>query len=75
MNCLVDGSLHDPICGSSNLRAYNVKVYKATPENSPFGDPCPCGDDGTEIIHDASDQRLRDWAVKIKEIRENGREE
>ena len=75
VNCLVDGSLHDPICGSSNLRAYNVKVYKATPENSPFGDPCPCGDDGTEIIHDASDQRLRDWAVKIKEIRENGREE
>ena len=26
-----------------------MKVYKATPENSPFGNPVPCGDDGTEI--------------------------
>ena len=29
-----------------------MKVYKATAENSPFGNPVPCGDDGTEIIHD-----------------------
>ena len=27
-----------------------MKVYKATPENSPFGNPVPCDDDGTEII-------------------------
>ena len=61
INCLVNGDNQDPICGSSNLRAYNVKVYKATPENSPLGNPIPCGDDGTEIIHDASDPRLKEW--------------
>ena len=62
INCLVEGENQDPLCGASNLRAYNVKVYKATPENSPFGNPCPCGEDGTEIIHDASDPRLKAWA-------------
>ena len=61
INCLVEGENQDPLCGASNLRAYNVKVYKATPENSPFGNPCPCGEDGTEIIHDASDPRLKAW--------------
>ena len=61
INCLVEGTNQDPLCGASNLRAYNVKVYKATPENSPFGNPCPCGEDGTEIIHDASDPRLKAW--------------
>ena len=69
INCLVEGSNQDPICGSSNLRAYNVKVYKATPENSPFGNPCPCGEDGTEIIHDSSDPRLKEWMPNY-EIRE-----
>lgn len=69
INCLVEGENQDPICGASNLRAYNVKVYKATAENSPFGDPCPCGDDGTEIIHDASDPRLKEWEPDYK-IRE-----
>ncbi len=62
INCLVEGENQDPLCGASNLRAYNVKVYKATAENSPFGNPCPCGEDGTEIIHDASDPRLKAWA-------------
>ena len=51
----------DPICGASYLRAYNVKVYKATADNSPFGNPEPCGEDGTPIICDASDPRLLDW--------------
>ncbi len=61
INCLVEGDDQDPICGASNLRAYNVKVYKATPENSPFGSPVPCGVDGTPIICDASDPRLKKW--------------
>ncbi|QOS68854.1 molybdopterin-dependent oxidoreductase [Eggerthella guodeyinii] len=69
INCLVEGENQDPVCGASNLRAYHVKVYKATPENSPFGNPVPCGDDGTEIIHDASDPRLREWLPNY-EIRE-----
>ena len=61
VNCLVTGENQDPICGSSNLRAYNVKVYKATEENSPFGNPVPCGQDGTPIICDAKDERLLEW--------------
>ena len=61
INCLVTGENQDPICGASNLRAYNVKVYKATADNSPFGNPVPCGNDGTPIICDSSDARLRDW--------------
>ncbi len=69
INCLVNGDAQDPVCGASYLRAYNVKVYKATPENSPFGNPCPCGEDGTEIIHDASDPRLKEWLPNY-EIRE-----
>ena len=61
VNCLIDKDAQDPISGTSNLRAYQVKIYKATPENSPFGNPVPCGSDGTEIIHDASDPRLKEW--------------
>ena len=61
INCLVTGDMQDPICGASYLRAYNVKVYKATADNSPFGNPVPCGEDGTLIICDASDPRLLDW--------------
>ena len=61
VNCLIDRNAQDPISGTSNLRAYQVKIYKATPENSPFGNPVPCGQDGTEIIHDASDPRLKEW--------------
>ena len=69
INCLVDGDAQDPICGASYLRAYNVKVYKATPENSPFGNPVPCGVDGTPIISDATDTRLKAWLPNY-EIRE-----
>ena len=38
-----------------------MKLYKATPENSPFGNPCPCDADGTPIISDSSDPRLKEW--------------
>ena len=69
INCLVDGDVQDPVCGASYLRAYNVKVYKATPENSPFGNPVPCGEDGTPIIYDSSDERLKAWMPNY-EIRE-----
>ncbi len=62
VNCLVSRELRDRHCGAAYLRAYPVKIYKATPENSPFGNPCPCGNDGTEIIHDATDPRLKEWA-------------
>ena len=61
INCLVDKDAQDYITGSSQLRAYPVKVYKATPENSPFGNPCPCGEDGTPVIADSSDPRLKEW--------------
>lgn len=61
VNCLMDKDAQDPISGASQLRALPVKIYKATPENSPFGNPVPCGPDGTEIIHDASDPRLKEW--------------
>ena len=65
VNCLIPWGkdMQDRHCGSGYLRAYCVKVYKATPENSPFNDPVPCGVDGTEIIHTSDDQRLKDWAV------------
>lgn len=61
INCLVHKDEGDPLCGASTLRAYPVKVYKATPENSPFGNPCPCDADGTPVISDANDPRLKDW--------------
>lgn len=62
VNQLVNNDIDDPRCGSAIVRGYPVKVYKATADNSPFGNPCPCTEDGTEIIHDASDARLKDWA-------------
>jgi anaerobic selenocysteine-containing dehydrogenase len=51
----------DPIMASPCMRGFAVRVYKATAENSPFGKPVPCDTDGTEIIHDATDPRLREW--------------
>ncbi|MBQ6453284.1 MAG: molybdopterin-dependent oxidoreductase [Coriobacteriales bacterium] len=68
VNTLVDRYAQDWVLGSSEIRGYLVKVYKATPENSPFGNPVPCGDDGTEIIHDASDPRLKEWQAQIEDI-------
>lgn len=61
INCLVHEHDQDPIQGVSSLRAYLCKVYKATPENSPFGNPCPCDEDGTPIITDPNDPRLKEW--------------
>jgi anaerobic selenocysteine-containing dehydrogenase len=60
-NVLVDPMAADPDTGASMVRGYAVKIYKATPENSPFNNPVPCGNDGTEIIHDSSDPRLKEW--------------
>lgn len=45
INCLVDKYSRDPIYGSTSLRAYLVKIYKATSENSPYGNPIPCSDE------------------------------
>ena len=60
-NCLVDAWAQCEGIGAPQLRGYLAKIYKATPENSPFGNPIPCGNDGTEIIHDSSDPRLKEW--------------
>ena len=49
-----------------------MNVYKATPENSPFGNPVPCGDDGTPIIVSGDDERLKNWYAGILKIRETG---
>ena len=43
------------------MRSTPTIVYKATAENSPFGNPVPCDPNGVECIHDASDPRLREW--------------
>lgn len=61
INCCVDAYAQDPFTGSSQLRAYPAKIYKATEENSPFGNPCPCDADGTPIICDSMDPRLKAW--------------
>lgn len=60
-NRLLEPENQDPIIASSCMRGFAVKVYKATAENSPFGDPIPCDVDGTEIIHSAADKRLKEW--------------
>ena len=70
INLLVDRNDGDTFTGTSTLRAYPVKIYKATPENSPFGNPVPCDDDGTEIITSPTDPRLKEWLPDY----ENGRE-
>ena len=44
------------------MRGYLVKIYKATPENCPNGEVIPCApEDGTPIITDSSDERLKAW--------------
>jgi anaerobic selenocysteine-containing dehydrogenase len=60
-NCLVDPYSQCEGNGAPQLRGYLANVYKATPENSPFNNPVPCGNDGTEIIHSADDPRLKEW--------------
>jgi anaerobic selenocysteine-containing dehydrogenase len=62
INCLVDQYAQDPTLGSTTLRAYLVKVYKATPENCPDGYVVPRDPEtGVEIITSGSDPRLREW--------------
>ncbi len=61
INTLVNKDVRCPISGSTYLRAYNVNIYKATPENSPFGNPVPCNDEGVEMIWQSTDPRLKEW--------------
>ena len=53
-NCMVDRHAQCPHCAATNLRGYAAKVYKAD-------EGVPCGDDGTPIICDSSDERLKAW--------------
>lgn len=60
--CLWDPEGQDKFIASSHMRGVRCKIYKATPENSPYGNPIPCAtEDGTEIIYDSSDPRLKEW--------------
>ena len=61
INCVMDKYAQCWICGASQLRGCPVVVYKATPENSPFGNPVPCDPDGNPVIWEASDPRLKEW--------------
>ncbi|OUO88361.1 hypothetical protein B5F40_12555 [Gordonibacter sp. An230] len=62
INMLVYGFDQDPLCGATTLRGFPVKVYKATPENSPFGNPVPCDPaTGREVITSGEDERLHAW--------------
>ena len=61
-NCLVDSFAQCEGKGAPQLRGYLANVYKATPENSPFNNPVPCGEDGTPIITSSDDPRLKEWA-------------
>jgi anaerobic selenocysteine-containing dehydrogenase len=61
INALMFKDDGDSLCGASTVRALPVKVYKATPENSPNGNPVPCDESGTEIISSADDPRLKKW--------------
>lgn len=61
INCLVDKDAQDPFCGSTQLRAYPVKVYKATPDNCPDGKVIPTDTTGVEIISTSTDPRLKEW--------------
>ena len=51
----------DTVGGCATMRSPPTIVYKATAENSPFGNPVPCDPNGVECIHDASDPRLKEW--------------
>ena len=65
---MVDQYNQDPIIGSTCLRSYLVKVYKATAENSPYGDPVPrATEDGTPIIASPNDERLKQWLPTYEE--------
>ena len=62
IDCIWDPHGQDKFIGSSHMRGVPVKIYKATPENCPNGQVIPCApEDGTQIIADASDPRLKEW--------------
>jgi anaerobic selenocysteine-containing dehydrogenase len=61
INQLVYKDDQDPIMGATAIRAYPVKIYKATPENSPNGEVIPCDEFGTKIIATCDDPRLKAW--------------
>ena len=61
INCVMDPYGQDVVCGAATMRSVPVLVYKATEENSPFGNPVPCDPQGNPCICDASDPRLKEW--------------
>ena len=62
IECIWDPHGQDKFISSHHMRGVPVKIYKATPENCPNGKVIPCApEDGTEIIYDASDPRLKEW--------------
>ncbi len=61
INCVNDPYGQDCVGGCATMRSTPTVVYKATKDNSPFGNPVPCDPNGKECIHDASDKRLRQW--------------
>jgi len=61
INCIMDPHARCWICGATQLRGVPVVVYKATADNSPFGNPVPCDKNGKEVIYRASDPRLKEW--------------
>ena len=70
IECIWDPHGQDKFISSHHMRGVPVKIYKATPENCPDGKVIPCApEDGTEIIYDASDPRLKAWLPNY-EIRE-----
>ena len=62
IECIWDPHGQDKFISSHHMRGVPVKIYKAMPENCPDGKVIPCApEDGTEIIYDASDPRLKEW--------------
>lgn len=62
IECIWDPEGQDKFISSHHMRGVPVKIYKATPENCPDGKVIPCApEDGTQIICDASDPRLKEW--------------
>ena len=62
IECIWDPHGQDKFISSHHMRGVPVKIYKAMPENCPDGKVIPCApEDGTGIIYDASDPRLKEW--------------
>ncbi len=47
-NCIWDRYGQDTFISGITMRACQVKIYKATPENSPIKQPLPATQDGTD---------------------------